>query len=531
MGHPLFRLINKKQRQRRILFRERWGTPPGFHREKTGMSVLLAVALLLPFSTASAQPPGGSADALSVVDQARSLLPEFRADTLLRIAQSSLIDEKSRKEELIEDSYWSATHAFLPYSERADGRADSVDTNAVRTNGLNTMTLQTRAVAAMLSLQRDKAFSLFEEIRRPEVPKADCSSIRTPDFLSYYQTATSLFGSFTSAERTQGKDIGFLRNILQTSSYPAQLPPAIEMIHALNLPTEARRDLLIVLAGKLDQIVDTDRDYSAAETALVSAMELLDKDFLVLQPALRTYIARHARATRCSDSIPKAGTLDTAVLAYNKLVLQWDPNGSRLEQISADEAKPTGDSGTYQQNLIGRSSRSLDITEALRWLTHGNREQDGKVVPWTLQERSTREWSIRFQEADKLVHELKEDDEESPEAFFCMKADSLNALARLAPPGPLRTRAFEEFRTFLENYYPSIENRNLWFTMLRHMLYTARFSSEPTEKGWILNQLEQSTNPTIALYARLERRLGAPSDSYPSQHVLSPKTAAKSEAP
>jgi hypothetical protein len=494
------------------------------------MFSVLVVALLLPFLTGTAQPTRRSADALSLVDQARSLPPEFRADTLLRLAQSPLIPDKSWREELIDDAYWSAARAFLPYSERADGRANSVDTNAVRTNGLDTMTLQTKAVIAMLPLQREKAFRLFEQISKPEVPRADCSSIRTPDFVSYYQTAVALFDASTSPERIRGEGVVFLSDKLQPISYPAQIPPAIEMIYAVKVPPDARRDLLTVLASKLEQITGTDREYSAAEPALVSAMELVGTDAAVLQRALGSYITRHARASRCSENLPQADTPDSAVAAYNRLVLQWDPNRSRLEQISADEAKPMGDGGTYQPHLIGRSSRSLDITEALRWLTHGNRERDGKTVPWTLQERSTREWSIRFQDADKLVQELNEDDEESPEAFFCMKADSLNALARLAPPGRLRTRAMEEFRKFLENYYPSIENRNLWFTMLRHMLYTARFSSDSTDKSWILSQLAESTNPTIALYARLERRIGAPAESYPGQHVLSAKTAAEVEA-
>jgi hypothetical protein len=114
---------------------------------------------------------------------------------------------------------------------------------------------------------------------------------------------------------------------------------------------------------------------------------------------------------------------------------------------------------------------------------------------------------------------LKESDETSEEALFCMKADALNLLATLAPPGLTRDKAMEEYREFLEEYYPSIQNLNLWFTMFRHMLYAARFSEDSKDKAWILDKLARSSNPIIALYAKLEKRIGPPGESYPVSHV------------
>src|SRR6476619_6258223 len=78
-------------------------------------------------------------EAVALVEQARALPPEFRADTLLRLAGSSLITQASWKEKLIEEAYWSASHASLPYMQQADGRSDSVATNAVRANRLESL--------------------------------------------------------------------------------------------------------------------------------------------------------------------------------------------------------------------------------------------------------------------------------------------------------------------------------------------------------------------------------------------------------
>ena len=204
---------------------------------------------------------------------------------------------------------------------------------------------------------------------------------------------------------------------------------------------------------------------------------------------------------------------------FNKLVGKVKPPDDRFKEITEEEAKQSGDDGTYQQDLVGQSPQSQQIEDALRWLTHGNRIRNGQVVPWTSKERLSRDWLEHFDDASKLIHNLKESDEKSPEAFFCMKSDALNLLATLAPPGTTRDKAMEEYRSFLEDYYPSIQNPNLWFTMFRHVLYTARFSADPKNKAWILNELARSSNPIIALYAKLETRIGPPSQTYPATHV------------
>jgi hypothetical protein len=438
-----------------------------------------------------------------------------------------LIQKTTLKEQLIEEAYWAGAHAFLPYLQHADGRADSLDTNAVRANGLEALTLQTRSVTAMVGLRPEKALRLFEQIPVPEIPISNCSKLLTPDFVSYYQTAILVFNALPQRRHKTEEDTAFFRQVLEYVRYPAQVPPAIEAIYAVKLAPNQRLELLSILAGQLQGISSSDREYGAAESALVSALDVAhmgESDAGVLLTALRSYIVRHISAKRCSENVPPTGSMDKSADEYNRLALRWgDPDGSRYKLISADEAKPKDDGGTYPKHLIGHSPQSQAIYDALRWLTHGNRVRDGNVVPWTLKERSTNEWSTHFHDTEKLIHQLNEDDEESPEAFFCMKADALNILANLAPSGQMRDEAMEEFRRFLENYYSSIENPNLWFTMFRHMLYTARFSRNQKDKNWILAQLETSTNPIISFYAKIELRLGPPTESFPAAHIEASK--------
>jgi hypothetical protein len=467
-------------------------------------------------------------EVLALVDQGRALPAEFRADILLRLAQSSLITQTPWKQELIEEAFWSGSHASLPYLQRADGRSDSVATNAVRANGLEAMTLQARAVQQMLPLNPGKALQLFDQIQPTTLPKLACSNPLTPDVAAYYQTAALVFrNSFTAKQRANGEDRLLLKRLVASVDAPAQVPPVMEMVFAVNLAPDQRRDLLSLLTANLQDINRSDREYGAAETALVSAIAsdgIRPPEAAIFLPALRSYIVRHLKGHRCTDNMPAAGRIAKSGEQFNSLAAKLDPTESRWTRISAEEAKPAGDDGTYRQDRTGRSERSQAVTEALKWLTHGNRVRHGEVLRWTLEERSSPKWLGRYDDAAKLVHELKEDDEASPEALFVMKSDALNFLAALGPPGQSRDKALEEYREFLEEYYPSIENVNLWFTMFRHMLYTARFSEDPKNRAWILDGLARSSNPIIALYSKIETSVGPPpGETHPRSHRQAPK--------
>ncbi len=475
---------------------------------------ILSQALLTQTADQPKRPP----EVLALVDQARALPPEFRADTLLRLSDSSLIAGTTWKQELIEEAFWSGAHAPLPYPQRADLRSDSVTENAVRQNRLEALTLQIRAVQAMLALDPQKALNLYEEIQAPRLPKLECSTVFTPVVLEYYQSAVFVFESvFTSKQRKEGDDFRFLQRVVGSAESPSQVPPALEMLFAVKIPPAQRQDLLSLFATKLQGISRSDREYGATETALVSAItadHLQPSEAGVLLPALRSYIASHVSGRRCTDNITASGKMATSAQGFNALAAKFDPAGDRYKPISAEEAKPLADDGSYRQNLTGQSAQSQAIQDALRWLTHGNRERDGKVLRWTLEERSTEDWLAHYDDAVKLVSDLKEKDENSLEAYFCTKSDALNSLAVLVPPGTPREKAMDEYREFLEQNYPTIQNRNLWFTMFRHMLYTARFSDDPKDKAWILDELARSSNPIIALYAKLETRIGPPSESH-----------------
>src|SRR5438552_1638875 len=96
--------------------------------------------------------PKRSKETLGLIDQALALPPEFCADVLLRLAGSPLIPDAKWKRELIEEAFTAGAHAQLPYERRAPYVAvDARSNQEYARNGLEAITLQTRAVEAMLA--------------------------------------------------------------------------------------------------------------------------------------------------------------------------------------------------------------------------------------------------------------------------------------------------------------------------------------------------------------------------------------------
>ena len=154
-------------------------------------------------------------------------------------------------------------------------------------------------------------------------------------------------------------------------------------------------------------------------------------------PALRSYIVRQVSGPRCSDSI-KAGQLPPSVTQFNKLASTLDSAAERFKPITKQEVQPLKDDGTYAQQFPWQSARSKQVLDALKWLTHGNRNLPDSQRFWTIEERSTVEWNARYLDLVKLIEGWKEDEEESPEDYLFMVSHTYSALAKLVPPGPAR---------------------------------------------------------------------------------------------
>jgi hypothetical protein len=469
--------------------------------------------------------PPLSAEIKALIEEARALDgPEFSADILLRLAGSTVIADPAWKRQLIEEAFRAGAYAYLPYRKAGEDATDARASRAHWDNGLEALTLQTRAVEAMLELDPQRARWLFEDIPPPQVAALTCQETGAPNLSAYYQTAGNVFArSFSAEQRDKLEHLQFLKRVVGKMQSPADVTPAMKLILTQTLSAVERQELVADFSAALPRINGTPRVFDGAAFRLVPvtapvklppgirpAAPLIEappgqlppqvvETAAQLLPALRTYILRYVSGSLCSETI-RAGQAPSVVNDFNFLVMTLDPNASAYKPISPAEAKPARDAGTYDRHYWWMSDRSKRVMDALKWLNHGNRrDPSGGVRFFTPEERTSDEWNAHFVDALRLVEGWNAIEESSSEDWFGMVSETYQSLADKAPPGRQRDAAMTRYLNFMETHYAIITNHNLWFTQL-HNLWR---SKDP----WIVEQLSNSVNPVISLYTRVNKRI------------------------
>src|SRR5262249_42213246 len=143
--------------------------------------------LLLPLFQAQAVAPPSKRppELLALTDQARGLPPEFCADVLLGLVATGRVQESKWKRELIEEAFRAGAHAQLPYRRRGGIHTDTRQSHEAWENDLEALTLQSRAVNAMIPIDPLRARAMFDDIAFPELPNPDCKEALTPQVEIY----------------------------------------------------------------------------------------------------------------------------------------------------------------------------------------------------------------------------------------------------------------------------------------------------------------------------------------------------------
>ncbi len=115
--------------------------------------------------------------------------------------------------------------------------------------------------------------------------------------------------------------------------------------------------------------------------------------------------------------------------------------------------------------------------------------------------RQSMEWR---NQAERLLTDVEQwtgTREPAERDYFYQKAVLYTWLLDLMPPSPVRTRALRSFVDFLRHSENDRDRRALWFAFVSRLLDMARGSY----RREILAALEDSHQPVLSLYARLER--------------------------
>ncbi|HZU29135.1 MAG TPA: hypothetical protein VFA04_26680 [Bryobacteraceae bacterium] len=400
-----------------------------------------------------------------ILDLAQSTPPEFHAWTLLKILQSgNQVKDRAIQRRLIEQAYELASAAQARYPVQPLNGIPQNSLSYLRGQagalGLESLSLQTRAVEFMLPLDKARARQMFADIPRPSIPAMGCGDDLLPRLGEYYRTLGRVAQeTFTPKERQREDHISFLAEYIGAIGSPSQLVPAAAMLQNLSVSPEQKQLLYAKLGSALESVTPDDRSFAEITSALTP---LLTAD---LMPAFQRFIANHAAAPRCKHDTQQLTVGSASAETYKGELLGDNEQAKRIRQMAWD--------------LRIRNSRVL--TEA---------------------DRAEAAWQLAYNNFLDALAQRQQAETESEAAFFHETVSGWMTAADLAPTPQARARAFAEAARIIASSPLETSSPAEWL----YQIVQGIPGRAPSDD--LLRAYQDSGNPALAVYAALVRLAG-----------------------
>jgi hypothetical protein len=434
----------------------------------------------------------------ALANDASAVPAEFAADLFIRIASSPSLDDRTRKRELLENAFMRAYGAQESFKRAAP--AAPIDSQAggvarAYATGLDTLTLQLRAVAGLASVDAARARELFDAVSFYQ-PPATCDSPLVPVADEYYGTlATIARRTFANTAEGHAAALRFFEIYLWRAHLPSDIPAVVRAVRAMRLSRVEAGYFEDTLNAIVDH-VDTDaRGFATYGLDIVPKMtELADADRIAgvlgesLMRAERKLLVAQMSAARCSDSAAETPIAES----FNTIV--------RRRDIALDLVAP----------LTNADVRPVKVLAAALpqwyWQTEGARRlvfallalRDSAAGPRSVLIKRREEWqaaALQYLTDLELWNGAGEPIERD---YFDQKSLLYDVYLNTLLPGALRTRTAQSFADFIARSDTGRLPRALWFANVTRLL----------EHGDIATSaMEQSGHYLLTLYARAERLL------------------------
>jgi hypothetical protein len=329
--------------------------------------VALAVVLLIaPLRADDDKPRPKLPDAVqSIVDLARATAPEIFADTIVRLVESGKIPQRELQVELLEDALQAAGSATEPVRLIAIPGTPPDTREIYRSKagelGLDAISLQSRILKNLLTVDRGKARELFEQVAHPVLDPRPCEDALVADVAPYYEIAGVIAQTaFTAEEKERGVQVQFLVGLLSAAKSPGELAAFAGAIENITFTPAQWQVLLVVLSEKLEKISADYRSFAVSFNAMQGAVSRLAEfgranhvnvDGLI--GSFRKYLVAQMTAPRCQPDIP---------VAIGEM--EWF-----RPALSADEMKPSERRGSVKTHAYFESGDSKEMGERLKTIT------------------------------------------------------------------------------------------------------------------------------------------------------------------
>ena len=450
---------------------------------------------------------------VEMVDRARSVAPEFGADALLRLAESDLVADPGAKRELIEEAFRLAGAAQEPMKRRAikPGSADSQVNFMARAYAqeLDALSLESRAAADMLRVDKARAREMFAQIAPPRLPPLGCADLLVYDVSAYYETLGQI-----AAEAGAKVLMGFAGRIAS----PAEVGPMARAIASAKATPEQLEALIAAFNGALGNLAGDDRSFSFSVSgdgramadleALLAAAKARQVSTAALVDGIRGYLARHLTAKRCFDNngiVISLGVGSPSPLAQPDAVTYFNnriraavyPADAKVEPLGGEEIRASGVEDPVAEDGSWKGQESRDLADRFNGLLFN---PNGSA--WPAEYRNGTEWQAKLAEYLRALADWKPDQDTGPAEYFYRKCYLLSSLVNVVPNGPAREQVLRAYIEFLRRNSYQRTNRVEWFLPVNTLL--VRVMVDPALAG-LAAEMRHTGDPVMAMYAELDR--------------------------
>ena len=231
------------------------------------------------------------------------------------------------------------TNTLTEIFERAGEARSSFPSRYPDIDALDALSLRSRAVRTILSLDGKRGRQLFESMSYPNVPRPTCEEVVAPNAGIYMDTVEAVFrqGQFSDSEREKRVPWTLVIDAVRGAGSAAEIAAAAQRLAPFARSEREQAEMTAALAFGL-AVQDSDRAFTGMPpTRLVGSLVgagsfLRHVNQLPLLSALRKYLVRQLTSERCELTSP---TDLEGVEAFNQAI-----SGRRdITPLSADELK------------------------------------------------------------------------------------------------------------------------------------------------------------------------------------------------
>jgi hypothetical protein len=438
-----------------------------------------------------------------IQDLTTSVPPELAAYALLRLVEAKAVSQPEQQRRLIEQAYMLAGPS--PYAVRLTAVGGVSDTRAgylsqALTQGLDALSLRTRAVTAMLKLDPERARDLFEQLRPLAIANRSCADSMLYDPSAYYQRAGDVYKKgFTPEEQAKGLPDEFLESVFRDVNHASEVGPAADLLRTVQFDPEMLARAEGAFARSLNGIRGDYRSYAATQgnlTRNVTRLALVPgRASHALLEATKAYVIANESGAVCADA---SGGVNGSTTSSNSSTY-----GSLSRVLVQYGIAPIGDADVKPASVVAANETN---TQAY-WQSPTSKQLLANVRVLRSGDKNSPQWQESASSALTSLREWIDDGSEPSEEDFYIEKAVLYSQMLVATPddSPAYGEMLNEYIAFLSEEPPSDDVRIYWLWNIQNLVQRVRMNraSGDSTRAKLEAALQDAPSPPIALYGYL----------------------------